>query len=50
MYDVLFAMLEALNVMCDTLHYVLILFVDVWFDTWVQIWGNHVHLLRYGKR
>ena len=27
MYDVLFAMLEALNVMCDTLHYVLILLV-----------------------
>ena len=29
MYDVVFAMLEALNVMCDTLHYVLILLVDV---------------------
>ena len=29
MYDVLFVMLDALNVMCDTLHYVLILLVDV---------------------
>ena len=29
MYDVLFAMFEAFNVMCDTLHYVLILLVDV---------------------